>query len=205
MREIDFIPSWYRASRRRKRDLVIRAVFLSVLAVEMILVSVGSYIQRAAAREDLAELETSFAGQAEVITSLSQLVLRLEELRDKRQLLSDVTGGAPVHGVLAELSHLMPEATALTRVGLSQSRRIGAAGRQKEGDAGKVAAQPDDDEGTLEITGWAASDVHVGSLMTNLARSPLFGDVRLRYSKPVAVNDREVRAFQLTCELPQFD
>jgi Tfp pilus assembly protein PilN len=204
MREVDFIPGWYRASRQRKRDLVIRAAFLGVLAVEMVLVSVGSYVQRAAARENLAELETSFKGQAEVITSLSQLVLRLEELREKRQLLSDVAGGAPVHGVLAELSRLMPEATALTRVGLVQSRRIGAAGRQQEGDAGKDAAQPDD-EGTLEITGWAASDVHVGSLMTNLAESPLFSDVRLRYSKPVAVNDREVRTFQLTCELPQFD
>lgn len=205
MREVDFIPSWYRASRQRKRDLVIRAVFLGVLAVEMVLISVGFYAQRAAVRKNLAELEASFEGQAEVITDISQLVLRLEELRNKRQLLSDVGGGAPVHGVLAELSRLMPDATALTRVGLTQSRRIGEAGRREAGDAGKVVAQPDDDEATLEITGWAASDIHVGSLMSNLARSPLFGDVRLRYSRPVAVNDREVRAFQLTCELPQFE
>ena len=205
MKEIDFIPDWYRANRRRRRDLAVRATCLAVLAVAMIAASAGRYAQTAAAREDLAQLQASFESQEDVIHGLSVLELRLAELGASRQLVSDVAGGAPMHGVLAELSHLMPDATTLTELRVAQGRRIADARPAAHEDPDSAAPAPDDRDGTLEITGWAVSDINVGSLMSNMARSPLLHDVRLRYSKPAVVNGRQAREFRLTCRLPQFE
>ena len=120
MKEIDFIPDWYRANRRRRRDLAVRATCLAVLAVAMIAASAGRYAQTAAAREDLAQLQASFESQEDVIHGLSVLELRLAELGANQQLVSDVAGGVPMHGVLAELSHLMPDAVTLTALRVAQ-------------------------------------------------------------------------------------
>ena len=205
MKEIDFVPDWYRASRRRRRDLMVRVTCLGILAVAMIAASAGRYAQTASARKDLTHLQASFKGQADVIHGRSVLELRLEQLRDKQQLLANVAGGAALHGLLAALSHLMPDAVVLTELRVAQGRRIADA-RPPEGEASEHAAPPAGDrDGTLEIKGRAASDVNVGSLMTNMARSRLFRDVRLRYAKPVVVNGRQARDFKLTCRLPQFE
>lgn len=212
MREIDFRPEKYRMSRKRKRDRVIRATLLGILAVELILGSVGTRIRTAAAREDVVKLRGEFESQAEVLRGLDDLLTDMGELRSRRQLLSDVAGGAPVHSMLAELSHMMPDATVLTEVYLTQERRIGDASAVTDGGLEPAATPPSPHSkgghkrvGRLEITGWAASDINVGSFMTNMAGSALFRNVRLNYSKPVVVKGRAVREFKLTCGFPQFE
>jgi len=205
MKEIDFIPDWYCASCRRKRDLMVRGTLLGIFALALLIVSAGRYAQAAVARENVARLQTSFDSQAQMIQTLTELELRLDELRAKRQLLADVAGGAPVHGMVAELSHLMPQAMALTQLHIARERRVPDSGprESKASEDAKVAHE--DGDGELMVMGWAASDVNVGSLMTNIARSPVFGDPELRYSKPMVVNGRAAREFRLTSPLPQFE
>ncbi len=205
MREIDFIPDWYCASRRRKRDLMIRGTLLGIFALALLIVSAGRYAQTAIARENLAQLQVGFESQAEMIQTLTELELRLDELRAKRRLLSDGAGGAPLHGVVAELSHLMPKAMVLTQLHIVRQRRVPDSDPLESEASADAKPAHEDGDGKLLVMGWAASDVNVGSLMTNIARSPVFGDPKLCYSKPVVVNDREAREFRLTSRLPQFE
>ena len=205
MREIDFRPDSYRESRRRKRDVIIRAMLLGALVVEMILVSLGFHAQTATAREAVVELNSNLASQTEVLRDLDRLLQDLGDLGDKRRLLSDVDGGAPLYSVLAEFSRLMPEATALTEIRLSQNRRIGHASTARENDPDHVGSMKTDETGYLEITGWAASDVDVGNFMTNLDGSALFTDIQLRYSKPATIRDRKAQEFKLTSKFPQCE
>ena len=205
MKEIDFVPDWYRTSRRRKRKLMVRAACLGVFAIGMILASAGRHAQTATAAETLAELQNSVESQAEVLETINELEYRLGQLRERRNLLSDVAGGAPLHGVLAELSLLMPEAMVLAQFRVVRGPRIAEAGPPETDDPEADKPAEEDVRGKFELTGWAASDGSVGSLMTNMARSSLFDEVRLRYSKPVVVNGHEAREFQLISRLPQFE
>jgi len=207
MKDINLIPDWYRADRRRKRDLILRATCLGTLAAAMLLASAGRYAQTAVAQGDLEKLQAGFECQADVIRALAELKLRLDELHDKQHLLSDVAGGAPLHTVLSELSQLMPQAMVLTRFHITQERRITGAESVREGQEEGAETFPATDQldGKIEITGWASSDVNVGSLLTNMAGSEVFCEPRLRYSKPGVVNEREAREFKLAARLPQFE
>ncbi len=205
MREIDFRPDSYRESRRRKRNVMIRAMLLGALTLELVLVSLGFHAQTATAREAVAELNGNLASQTEVLRDLDRLLGNLGDLGDKRLLLSDVDGGAPLYSVLAELSRLMPQDTALTEIRLSQNRRIGQAIAARENEPDHVGSMKTDETGHVEIMGWAATDVDVGNFMTNLAGSALFTDVQLRYSKPATIRGRKAREFKLASRFPQCE
>lgn len=207
MTEIDFVPDWYRAKCQRKRNLTIRAMGLGILAIAMVLISVAQYTRIASARKNLARLQYSFESQAEVIQGLNELEYRLSQLREKQSLLSDVAGGAHLYGVLAEFSHLMPDAMMLTEFHIVQEQRIVASSTPEEmenEDPGTAKPPADKKKGKFEVTGLASSDVKVGSLMGNMARSELFDGVRLRYSKSVVVDGLEAREFKLISRLRQF-
>ncbi len=205
MKEIDLRPDWYRTSRRRKRNVMIRVTLLGILAVELILGSVGILVQKAAARQEMVELRSGFERQTEVLQDLDGLLLQLDGLRKRRELLSDVAGGAPVHCLLAELSRLMPESTVLTEVRLAQQRRIGDANVVEKDGSEHSELSEGEGAGRLEIKGWASSDVNVGVFMSNVAESALFRDVTLTYSQPVVVKGHAAREFKLTCVFPQFE
>lgn len=203
MKEIDLTPEWYRANRKRKHAVVIRIVLLSVLVIELILGTAGVFVQKAAARQEMVELRNDFTRQTEVLQGFDKFLLQLDRLREKRALLSDVAGGAPMHRILAELSRLMPESTVLTAVRLTQQRRIGDADVIETDRSGDCELS--ECAGRIDITGWASSDVDVGVFMSNVAGSALFRDVNLTYSQPVVVNGRMARDFKLTCAFPQFE
>ncbi len=201
MKEIDFRPDRYRVRRTRKRNVVIRVTFLGVLAVVLILGSVGAYARKAIARQEMAGLQGDLESQAKVFKGIDAMLVHLDDVRDKRQLLSDVAGGAPLYRVLAELAHAMPDATALTKVHVAQKRKIGDTGDLPGG----VDATWIDGMSKLEVTGWTDLDVNVGRFMARMSESALFRNVRLGYSNPVVVEGREVREFKLTCLFPEFE
>ncbi len=180
--------------------MAIRAALLGILAGELILGSAGTFAQRASARQEISELQDSLQDQVELLRDLDELKVHLDSLRKKSDILSDVAGGVPVHGVLAELSRVTPDSMVLTHLHLTQRRHI------RDLAASDSPGRPEDDEGgILEITGRADSDIVVGVLMTSLADSVLFEDVKLTYSQPTEVEGRGVREFKITCSFPQFE
>ncbi|MFQ5591418.1 MAG: PilN domain-containing protein [Phycisphaerae bacterium] len=205
MREIDFRPEHYRTIRSRKRNMVIRAALLTVLAVELGLGSVGTYAQKAATRRDMDELRVDLVKQAGVLRGLDVLLVDLDELQTKRRLLSDVIGGAPVHCVLAELSRLLPDDLVLTEVHIVQRRGIRGAEAVAEVDSESTAPREIDEAGALEMLGFGASDAKVGRFMASMAGSELFSDVSLHYSKSVTLEGVTVQEFRVTGTFPQFE
>jgi len=205
MKEIDFRPDWYCVIRGRKRAALIRIALLGVLGVELILGSVGIVTQKAAARQEIDGLRGDFERQMDVFKDFDAKLALLDRLRRKRELLLDVSGGAPVYRMLAELSHLMPDDVVLTEVRVAQHRAINAARGIAEDKGGTTEPSEHDGVGRFEITGWASSDVSVGTLLTNVANSRLFQEVALNYSQPLAAKRRVAREFKLTCVFPQFE
>ena len=138
MKEIDFVPDWYRASQRRRSDLAVRITCLCVLAGAMVVWSVRNLAVVRAAETDLAVVRQSYRLQNEPLRQLVTLRSRLSELRDHRALLQTVRGGARASEVLAEVTRLMPEAMVLTSFSLSRERRLPPA----DAPAGEASPSP---------------------------------------------------------------
>lgn len=204
MNAIDLRPDWYRAQRLQKRHTVIRVSIFVFLAAELVLGSLGTFTQKAAARQHVATLQDARIAQIETLRTLEGLQVELDGLRKKERLLSDVAGGAPVHAMLAELSGMLPETVVLTALKLSQMRRIGDDQLPVDGGRESTGAVQGAENGRLELTGWASSNAAVGTFMTNVAASLLFQEVRLLYSRPSELKGRVGREFALTCTFPQY-
>lgn len=203
MTPIDFRPSWYRAKFRRKRETMIRLTILGVLAAELTLGSVGTFTQKAVARQEVAKMQAALSDQEEALHHLGRRQVELDELHQKNRLLSDVSGGVAVHEILAELSGLLPNAAVVTELRLVQTRRIEDVVPAVHGASrGPIAEK---EQGALEITGWASTNINVGMFMANLSASVLFHNTQLQYSNPATMNGRAGREFKLTCLFPQCD
>lgn len=201
MREIDFLPAWYRVSQRRRRDLAVRITCLCVLVGAMIAWSAMNIAVVRAAEADLAVVHASYELQGEALEQLAALGSRLTELKERQALWRTVRSGARADQILAELSRLMPQAMMLTRVSLKQDERLPSVTGRNE----TTSATAADLMGHLEIEGIAASNAEVGSLHTALVRSPCFEDVQMMYARPVIRAGRQGREFRLSCRLPRFE
>ena len=200
MREIDFVPQWYRASQRRRRDLTVRVSCLCVLTAAMVAWSVRNLAVVRAAEADLAALQECCRSQGMSLDQHAALKRRLGELNERRALLRTLRGGVRVEQVFAELSHLMPEAMALTAAVLNQHDRVELIDRD-----GRWQRDRETTPGLMEINGLAASHVQVGSLLAALDRSSCFRKVEMKYSKPVVRAGREARDFRLAFRVPRFE
>lgn len=203
MSAIDFRPTWYRAQFQRKRETVIRLTILGVLAIELILGSLGTFTQKAVAHQKVATMRTALQDQNETLQHLGKLQVELTELREKQQLLLDITGGAAVHTILAELTAMLPEAAVLSELRLVQHRRVADQIPNLDAKTGGLTTEAE--QGRLEITGWASSNINVGTFMANLSESVLFQNIRLLYSRPASMKGRAGREFKLTCRFPQCE
>jgi len=200
MTEIDFVPQWYRSSQCRRRDLAVRVTCLCVLAAAMVAWSIHNLAATAAARADLAVLQDSFRSQEILLDQYAGLQRRLDELEGQQALLQALRGGARVKQLLAELSHLMPDAMALTDVALNLRDRVEAGGQR-----GSQPSRGDSTPGTVTVKGLAASNVEVGSLLAALDRSPCFREVEMSYSRPVLRDGRQAREFRVVFRVPRFE
>ncbi len=205
MKEIDFRPNWYCVTRKRKRDAIIRATLLGLLAAELGLGLLTVSSRKAEAQQQLAKLRSALNNQVAVYENLSEAVADLNELQVRRVLLSDVAGGAPVHAILADLSKLLPESIALTAVSYQQQRWVRDASTAENSPTTKPDVAQLEKPNMLEIKGLAAQDRDIGAMMSRMAASALFTNVTLVYSQPVTCGALAVREFALTCAVPQFE
>jgi hypothetical protein len=116
MKEIDFIPEWYKSGRRRRMSYRTQYVVLGgVLAVMVVwdLIAAGS-ISRAQA-----ELAHSTARQEQMqgpARQYSQIKRLVDELRSRAELLTQMDSRIDVAGVLGELSFLSDHKIVLSKV-----------------------------------------------------------------------------------------
>jgi len=183
---------------------MIRAVLFTVLGAELGLGLLSVASQKAEATQQLAQLRSTIKSQTTAFERLSELATNLDELKLKRALLSDVSGGAPVHAMLAELSQVMPEGLVLTKVRYTQHRRIGSVAGEPP-PSGRPPPNNTERADELRLTGLAKTDRDIGLMMSRMAASDLFERITLVYSQPVAHGDVLAREFELTCVVPQFE
>lgn len=199
MKDIDFLPQWYRNGQRRQVSYRAQCIALSGIFVVMVVWSLVAKHSLSRAEAELMQMVAT-RGQAErASVEFAGLESELGRLRGRVTFAQEIDSRIDVASILAELSFLVDERVVLSRVEFvaekfGQDRKsetlqaVGAVVRAVESRPGGNAAQP---LGSVRfkvvIAGVAADAGDVGVLMCKLEDSPYFWQVVLAYSRDTAI------------------
>ncbi len=202
MRPVDFTPSWYLEIRREHRSSRGRVVGLVAMLVLMVVCSVLADRDSKAAVADLTVLQQSYHAQTGLVDRLDTLDKKHAATAHQTDLLEDAGGGVTVGQVFRELAQLMPKDLSVRRVVLNKALRFTIDPEMLAEAFQDMDAPPRVTR--LEISGISKRGRDIGSLVSQMSRSPLFYEVQLRYERSNSVYGAEVVEFVIDCKMPVF-
>ncbi|MEN8126308.1 MAG: PilN domain-containing protein [Planctomycetota bacterium] len=214
MKEIDFIPEWYKADRIRKRRYTRQCTLIAVLFAMMM---TWSFVMGHHVKYVNAEVEgiqsTLLKGQARVQQTLS-LQNEIAVMKQKTTLLDKIVSRTEVTSILGELSYLIQENIILSNLSLTnepiedferESRVSGVlvqVGGSKKEQNPVIPNAPSRLKVTM--TGIAASPADAAALIARLEQAEYFQEVSLVYSKPEKIKDKDVTEFEIRCFVADY-
>jgi len=203
MKEIDFLPEWYKCGRRRQISYHTQCLALVGIFLVMMVWSFTTTHSISEARAELAEMEIKQTQAGYVSSELSQLRDELREYQKKAAYIDEVDSKIDVANVLAELSFLIDERIVLSKVEMiaekfadnkdsntsAQTGTVVRVVREKLGQKNNLPLG--DVRFRIVAAGVAADASDVAALMCKLEDSPYFWQVILSYSRSAeAKNER---------------
>jgi Tfp pilus assembly protein PilN len=202
MRTIDFIPAWYRDRQAERRGARWRTAGLFAALALAAAWTIDGAARTHAAESAQADLKASADAQSALLARLAQLEAERSEQARRALILDAVSGEIPMHELLAEVSHLLPESLTLQTLRVHRSPHWAT---QAPPGAAPAAASIPAVPAMLELTGWAKSGADVSAFVGRLDSGPLCSDVTLRYELPTVIAGVSMQEFQVQCTMPQFE
>ena len=221
MKEIDFLPEWYKSGRQRQVNYRTQVIGLSGLLIIMI---AWSFVAANSISKARAEVEQRKAMQAEAETASREFAGikgEMAGLQEKVKSMEEMDSKIDVAGVLAEISFLVDDNIVLGQVELDAERFID----RKQGKASQYAANVARVEGggyvgkeglplgdvrfKVVIRGVAANAGDIAELIGRLEESPYFCQVypsfsRNRNMKVGTGKQFQASEFEIGCYLANF-
>ncbi|HML74466.1 MAG TPA: hypothetical protein PKB02_08205 [Anaerohalosphaeraceae bacterium] len=215
MTEIDFIPQWYRAGRKRKLWYHRQYLIFSAMAA---VIALGCFVaghSLATARAELTTMRDNLSTGIQTIQRFRQLQLRWDNLNQKASMLHSVTPRTPFASVLAELSACVGPNVVLNKLSIQnvpiESKekntaaagpmiRLGAAENAKGNSAQAIPAQTE-----VVLQGIAADGSVVAGLIASLEESDYFRQVIPGYSKNIKIRECSATEFEIRCVLADYE
>jgi len=193
MKEIDFLPEWYKSGRRRQVSYRTQYIAIGGVFVVMIVWSLVTTHSISQAKAQYAQMAPNQARAEEISCKLAELENEISVLRKNAEYIEEIDSRIDVAGVLAELSFLIDEKIVLRKAEfiaekfLSEDdvkpspaavvRAVQAnLNNKKELPLGNVRFK-------IVIAGVAAGASDVAILMCKLEDSPYFCQVVLAFSR----------------------
>jgi len=199
MKEIDFLPEWYRSSRRRQVSYRAQCIALSGVFVVMVVWSLAATHSLSRAEAELTDLASSRRQAETPSLEMAGLENELKQLHQKVKYVQEIDSRIDVASILAELSFVIDERIVLNRVEFVAEKF----GQERKDEAGQTSGAvvrpvgtPQEDKKALPlgnvrcrvvIAGVAADAGDVGALMCKLEDSPYFWQVSLVYSRDTGI------------------
>jgi len=233
VREIDFLPDWYRNGRRRQVGYYSQyAVLVGVLAVMIVWSVVTMYFISRAGREVAAARPRQQEAQL-VSHEFSEIQNEAAKLQKKADIIASIDSRINIANVLAELSFLMDEKVVLSKVQITADKFVEDKGATARGAAVAVVSDKRAGQGGSEsdwnsdvrfkvvISGMAADAGCVAELICRLEDSPYFclvypsfsrnGQIKAQKGKSSAARsgwrpteDYQVSEFEISCYLANY-
>ena len=184
MKEINFLPEWYKSGKRRQIGYRAQYAVLGGMLVVMVVWSlVATYLVSKTGRE-LAAAQPKQREAELVSQEFARIQSQVTKLQKKADIITGIDSRINVANVLAELSFLIDEKVVLSRVEMVAERFVedkGATGRRASVRvaSGRRRASQGDWSGPrirfkVVINGMAVDAGHVAELISKLEDSPYF-------------------------------
>jgi Tfp pilus assembly protein PilN len=192
MKEIDFLPEWYKSGRRQQIGYRTQCVALVGMFVVMMAWNLVSIRSVSKATAELAQMAPKQSQAQSVSGEFKKVESELAELQRKARVIEEIASRIDVASVLAEMSFLVDEKIILSKVeftaeqfdqtseqkatSASVVRVAGGSFGGKQAPLGKVRFK-------IVINGIASDPSDVAELICRLEDSPYFCLVRPSFSR----------------------
>ena len=187
MKEIDFLPSWYKSNRRQQ--ITYRAQYVALAGI-FVLMLVSNFVTNKSisrAQGQHVNIQPMEAAAKKVSIEYGKIASEIATLKKKADILKDIDSRVNVGDVLAELSFLVGKKIVLTKVELTAEKfqnpqtsntSTGFAVRPAGADSGgKEELLIGDVKFKVVLGGVAAGASGVGEFVCRLEGSPYFCSV----------------------------
>ena len=199
MKEIDFLPEWYRSGKRREVSYRTQYIALGGVFAVMVVWNFITTQSISKARAQFVQMETRQLQAEGLSVKLDELKGELRALKDKAETIENIDSKIDVAGVLAELSFLIDEKIVLNKVEFIAEK---FEGKQQESQSPRVTTVVRAVRTTLNekqdlplgdvrfrvvISGVAADGGIVAALICKLVDSPYFCQVVPSFSRDAVI------------------
>lgn len=209
MKEIDFLPEWYKSGRRRQVSYCTQCIILSGVFAVMMIWSFFAGHSISKAKAEFAQIATDYTQAESVSSEFAELENELRRLQMEIESIEETDSKIDVASVLAEMSFLADERTVLKKVEFVAEKfvdryeakpypRAGAVVRVVRAKSGEKRELPlGDVRFKVVIAGVAADASDVAVLTCKLEDSPYFCQVVPSFSRNAKISiksDSSLRA-----------
>ncbi len=208
MKEIDFLPEWYKNGQRRQVSYRTQYIALGGVLVVMVVWNFIATHSISKVRAQFAQMATRQTQAEGLSIKLAELKSELRGLQEKTEFIEEIDSKIDVAGVLAEMSFLIDEKIVLSKVVFiadkfedkrqaKLSPRAGTVVRAVRTKLGKKRELPlGDVRFRVVISGVAADASHVAALICRLEDSPYFCQVVPSFSRTAVINAASNSSFR---------
>jgi len=223
MKEIDFLPEWYKSSRRRQFSYRKQYVALAGMFVVMMVWNLNSLNSISKATAELAQVESMQSKARDASNEFAKVQNKVTELQKKAHVIEEIDSKIDVASVLAEMSFLIDKRIVLSKVEFvgeklldTQQDQIsgGSSVRIAKAGVNKQRELPlSDVRFKVVIYGVAADASDVAALVCELEDSPYFCRVYPSFSRNKTINtvgsqlaskSYQVSEFEISCYLGNY-
>lgn len=213
MKEIDFLPSWYKDAHRRRMRYRVQYAAIMFLFAMMVGWSFFAAKSISNAQATIKQQQLS-PEQRQVLDECVRLQSKLTELSKQAAVIGKLDSKLAVADVLAELSFLMDSKVIASQIDIeaqgfddgqsSGSDGAGAVRVAKNFSGSQSAPLVGDVRFKVTLQGMACEAGDAARLICNLESSPYFTQVIPGFSRTSQIKDRQVSEFGIGCYIANY-
>jgi hypothetical protein len=211
MKEIEFLPDWYR--RACRRQMRYRLQYAVILCMFMAMAGWSFFTAKSVSNAQAkVHQQLLSSAQRQALDECADIQMKLSELGKQAVMLNKLDSKLIVSDVLAELSYLVDSRIILTQIdvqaeGFDNDAQSPATGsglvRASKSGAG-MQFSSGDVRFKLILQGMACEASDIARLICKLEDSPYFCQVIPGFSRTAKVKERQVSEFEIGCYIANY-
>ncbi len=213
MREIDFLPQWYRTGKRRQVSYRAQYLAMGGIIVVMVFWNFMMMYSINISKQELKEYNRQHKQYQVACREHERLSTNLANLQEKSKVLDEVRGGLDVSAVLAELSHLFDGTVVLRQISLAGESFGPADSASKLFRRGREKTMTGDIRYKVVIRGVTVDASDMAQMISQMEDSGYFTQIYPSFSRNTEIQVKtesadaryQANEFEMNCYLANFE
>ena len=210
MNEIDFLPQWYKKSKRRRVNYRRQYIVLGGLFLSMLAWSVSGSYSVSLLNAQVEIMENSISCNDMVASRYQVFQDRMTDLQSKAELLDKLDSDLKMTSILGELSYLSTDNILITKLDIKSEKMAFSDDAGKSGSVRFSSGETKTDKSMPEsdvrfrviIRGLASSAAEVTTFISQLEESSYFCEIVPGFMKNA--KDSSETDFEISCYIANY-